>query len=172
MSFQSKTKKFGVVHGGKYLYTVHKKIDDKWKKFGEYLTINETSKATGLPPYIIGKLHSGIYTSYQDNWKITKEIHQKNYHKNTGFKKLATFGGYPIFLSDRPKKKYFAVVDNKKVYFGGDPKIYEQYHDKIGYYKHLDHNDEERRKRYQQRHQKYHDRVGSASWLSWNLLWS
>ena len=46
----------------------------------------------------------------------------------------------------KTKKKYKAIIDDKKtVFFGGDPRKYEQYHDRIGAYSNLDHKDLKRR---------------------------
>lgn len=82
------------------------------------------------------------------------------------------YRGYPIFLSDRNEKKYFALVPvgqrTHKIYFGDTS--YQQYHDKIGRYKHLDHWDKKRRKKYHARHNKNYG-VGTADWFSKNILW-
>jgi hypothetical protein len=72
-------------------------------------------------------------------------------------------------------KKYNAILLNKKtkrikkVPFG--QKGYEQYHDVIGLYKHLDHKDKERRKNYLKRHRKTKDYKYSSSWFSAKYLW-
>lgn len=81
------------------------------------------------------------------------------------------YKGYDIYVSDKPNKKYYAKVGNRKVYFGKIP--YEQYKDKIGYYSNLDHLDTKRRSAYRARHgaQGYQTKKGSAAWFSWNLLW-
>jgi len=84
------------------------------------------------------------------------------------------YRGYPIFLSDKPDKKYYAVVRSvksnrlNKIYFG-DTSSY-HYHDVIGYYKSLDHLDESRRKNFKSR-QVYRNLVGSAAWFADKLLW-
>lgn len=76
---------------------------------------------------------------------------------------------YPIYLAPKSSvKKYYATVNNKRVYFGS--KFHEQYFDQIGYYKALNHNDKERRKRYYLRHNVNYPR-GSADWFSKKLLW-
>lgn len=85
--------------------------------------------------------------------------------------KVGTFRGYEIFLSDRPDKKYYAIVNNKKVYFGGDPRIYQHYEDKMKYYRHLDHHDKERRKRFKARHYKRLNEIGTPTWFSDQILW-
>lgn len=84
---------------------------------------------------------------------------------------VGTYQGYKIFVTNKPGKKYYALVGKKKVYFGGDPRKYEHFYDKMGYYSNLNHNDKERRKRYKQRHEKYRHIVGSPSWLSDQILW-
>lgn len=78
--------------------------------------------------------------------------------------------------SDRKGKKYKAEVYGKIVHFGALG--YQQYHDKIGLYSSLDHNDIKRRKRYRDRHKKI--MIGSIpayrikytpAWFSWYYLW-
>lgn len=56
--------------------------------------------------------------------------------------------GWHIQVSKRKNKKY-DVFDDKNDYIlsFGDTR-YQQYHDKIGHYKHLDHHDKDRRKNY------------------------
>ncbi len=82
-----------------------------------------------------------------------------------------TYQGYKIDVSDRKDKKYMAYVGDRKVHFGDSN--YQQYHDKLGHYKSLDHNDEKRRELYRARHgaNNFHKIKGSASWFSWNILW-
>ena len=65
--------------------------------------------------------------------------------------------------------KYDGLVNGKKYAFGNIN--YQQYHDKIGYYKNLDHNDKQRRANYRARHQ--HDKLDSYSsgFFSYNFLW-
>lgn len=81
------------------------------------------------------------------------------------------FRGYDIQVSDRKDKKYVAIVDGKKVHFGA--KGYEHYHDKLGHYKSLDHNDEKRRESYRARHgaQGHQLKEGTPAWFSWHVLW-
>jgi hypothetical protein len=74
--------------------------------------------------------------------------------------------------SKTKNKKYDAIINidgNKKIVPFGDNR-YQQYEDKIGSYKHLDHNDKVRRASYIARHganpAKY-----SAGWFSLNYLW-
>lgn len=54
--------------------------------------------------------------------------------------------------STRKGKKYMVKVGNKTVHFGALG--YQQYHDKIGLYSSLNHNDPARRKLYRARHKK------------------
>lgn len=79
------------------------------------------------------------------------------------------FNGYPIYVSDKPLKKYYAIINNKKVYFG-DVR-YQHYYDKMGYYKALNHLDAERRRLYLIRHRHNKDNVGSPGWFSAQVLW-
>ena len=75
-----------------------------------------------------------------------------------------------IKKSTRKGKKYMAKVGDRWVHFGALG--YEQYHDKIGLYKHLDHNDKSRRKRYRNRHRSTPYNVKyTPAWFSWNYLW-
>lgn len=78
------------------------------------------------------------------------------------------FKGYNIYVSDKPSKKYYAVVNNKKVHFGA--RGYDQYFDKLGHYEKYNHYDEERRERYYKRH-KINYPKGSPDWFSKNILW-
>ena len=85
--------------------------------------------------------------------------------------KVGKFRGYDIFVSDKKEKKYYAVGPHskKKIYFGSA--TYQQYHDKMGHYKHLDHGDKERRRLFKARHNKNRHKVGSPAWFSSNILW-
>jgi len=82
---------------------------------------------------------------------------------------VGQYKGYPIYVSDKKNKKYYAIVENRKVYFGDSR--YQHYYDKMGYYSYLDHGDKERRRRYKQRHEKDRHVKGSAGWLSDQILW-
>lgn len=55
-------------------------------------------------------------------------------------------GKYNYEKSTRKDKKLMTVVDGKKVHFGNPQ--YQQFKDKSGIWKKLDHNDPERRKNY------------------------
>lgn len=78
------------------------------------------------------------------------------------------FKGYDIFISDVPNKKYYAIVNNKKIYFGSLP--YTHYYDVIGYYSHLNTLDKKRRELYYKRHN-YQSKKGSRGWFSKQILW-
>lgn len=78
-----------------------------------------------------------------------------------------TYKGYKIFKADNGKK-YYALVEGKKVYFGDAN--YEQFHDKLGAWKHKDHGDIKRRDAYRARHN-YEKKEGTPGWFSWNILW-
>jgi hypothetical protein len=78
------------------------------------------------------------------------------------------------------KHKYIAILENihttekKQIPFGGkylDGTPYEQFEDKIGYYKEYDHKDLKRRWRYLKRHEKEGDHKFSSSWFSKTFLW-
>ena len=66
-------------------------------------------------------------------------------------------------------KKYDAYIDGKKYSFGDQR--YEQYHDKIGYYKDLDHLDDDRRYNYINRHKNDKLDEYSPGYLSMYYLW-
>jgi hypothetical protein len=67
-------------------------------------------------------------------------------------------------------KKYRAYLsDGSHIDFGD--KRYQHYKDKaLGFYSDLDHNDEDRRRRYYQRHKKNYPKY-SADWFSKKYLW-
>jgi hypothetical protein len=81
---------------------------------------------------------------------------------------VGNYGKYNIYVSDKPNKKYYSIVNNKKVYFGDSS--YEHYFDKMGYYKNLNHNDNKRRTNYYSRHGKQ-AKEGTAKWFAHNILW-
>jgi len=74
------------------------------------------------------------------------------------------------------KHKYNAILLHKKT--GRTKKIpfgaigYEQYFDKIGHYKKLNHNDKERRRLYRIRHKGEDQYKFSSGWFSWKYLWT
>ena len=71
------------------------------------------------------------------------------------------------FPSDSKNKKYSVYVKDedgqKKLIHFGD-KRYEHYYDKIGHYRDLDHNDDERRRRYLKRAKGIVDKDGQLTW--------
>ena len=77
-----------------------------------------------------------------------------------------------FYKSTRKNKKYDVYVKMngkmKKVSFGDSR--YQQYHDKIGLYSHLDHFDKQRRKRYYDRHGKTAEKY-SPKYFSHKYLW-
>ena len=82
---------------------------------------------------------------------------------------VGIFRNYPIFISDKPTKKYYALVNGRKVYFGS--RGYDQYYDIFHVYSEYDHYDKERRNRYYQRHKKDVGKKGNAGWFAANILW-
>lgn len=83
--------------------------------------------------------------------------------------------------SDKPNKKYYALLKNKKtgreskMYFGGIKTSgipYEQYEDRVlGVYSKYNHYDKNRRRLYRKRHQKDINKAYSPSWFSLKYLW-
>lgn len=79
--------------------------------------------------------------------------------------------------STRKNKKYDAILLNrqtgstKRISFGDSR--YEQFKDGTGLnlYSHLDHNDQERRKRYLSRHEKDRHNKYSSGWFAAEYLW-
>jgi len=82
---------------------------------------------------------------------------------------IGKFKNYPIFVSDKYPKKYYATVNDKKVHFGDIR--YQHYYDKMGYYELLNHCDLKRRRSFQKRHGKSKDAKGTAGWFSYHILW-
>lgn len=76
---------------------------------------------------------------------------------------------YKIKKSSRKHKKYDVFIKGNYLLSFGDSR-YEQYDDKIGKYKHLNHGDEQRRKSYYQRHGKKAE-PWTAKWFSHRYLW-
>lgn len=79
------------------------------------------------------------------------------------------------FEAGSGNKKYNALIYDdsgnliKKIPFGD--KRYQQFHDKIGLYKHLDHHDNKRRLNYQSRHKNDKLNEFSPGYFSWHYLW-
>lgn len=74
---------------------------------------------------------------------------------------------YSIYVSKKVPKKYVAIVNGKRVYFGDSR--YKQYFDKLGYYSNLNHKDKKRKKLYYLRHGKA--TKYSPKWFSHKFLW-
>ncbi len=93
------------------------------------------------------------------------------------FKKIIDINGsnYILEPSTHKNKKYdvFININNYKKFIVSFGDIrYEHYYDKIGFYKNLNHYDEERRKRYIQRHKNDHiDDPLMAGFWSFHFLW-
>ena len=87
----------------------------------------------------------------------------------------AFWKGYPIWISDKPEKKYYALVTfvksgkPLKIYFGDTS--YQHYRDKLGYWSHLDHGYATRRASYKSRHGSTRHTRGTASWFADQILW-
>lgn len=70
-----------------------------------------------------------------------------------------------IYVSDKPEKKFFALLNNvKRVYFGAN-----------GYEDYTTHKDDVRRERFRTRFRSLYDKnktnLESPLFWSWNLLW-
>ena len=77
---------------------------------------------------------------------------------------------YKPVKSTRKFKKYMVKTKKGVIHFGD--KRYEQFKDKIGEYKHLDHNDPKRKKAYYERHgDKNTKNKESAKYWSHKILW-
>jgi len=86
--------------------------------------------------------------------------------------KIFNYRNWIIKPSTLKHKKYDVFDKNntkKRVLSFGD-KRYQQYKDKIGYYKELDHLDKKRKDNYYKRHSKNYD-YPSADWFSKHFLW-
>ncbi len=86
---------------------------------------------------------------------------------------VAKMGDYYVSAPSRRKYKKYDVYDKNQKYLlsFGDTR-YEQYNDQFKYYKHLNHNDEERRRLYRLRHM--NENISDptyANYWSYNFLW-
>ena len=72
--------------------------------------------------------------------------------------------------STRDHKKYDAFKNDKYLASFGDVR-YQQYHDRIGHYRRLDHWDEQRRDNYRSRHAKDINNYPHAGYFSAKFLW-
>lgn len=75
---------------------------------------------------------------------------------------------YKPVKSTRKHKKYMVLTKNGVKHFGDTR--YQQYKDKLGNYKHLNHLDKERRRLYYARHGDTKDKDTSKYW-SHKILW-
>lgn len=87
---------------------------------------------------------------------------------------------YTVKPSKKKNKKYDVYENGEYLLsFGGDPKKYEHYFDKLGHYSHLDHMDNKRRENYYKRHHPgqtikealLNTPLDSAKWWSSAFLW-
>jgi hypothetical protein len=77
--------------------------------------------------------------------------------------------GFLFRKSKRKNKKYDVFKNNRYIVSFGDNR-YQQYKDKIGIYKKLDHNDKKRRDNYYTRHGK-DAKLETPKWFSHRYLW-
>lgn len=80
--------------------------------------------------------------------------------------------GYKFVAPSKREHKKYDVYDKDDKYLAsfGDVR-YQQYHDKIGHYKNLDHMDNQRRINYNTRHAKDLDNYPHAGYFSGRFLW-
>lgn len=84
---------------------------------------------------------------------------------------MYTHLGYTIVPSKKTNKKYDVYKKGIYITSFGDVR-YQQFKDKLGYYSHLDHFDENRRKAYRKRHANdYINDPMYAGYWSWKFLW-
>lgn len=76
---------------------------------------------------------------------------------------------YKPVKSSRKHKKYMVKVKNNKIIHFGDNR-YNQFKDKIGLYKKLDHNDDKKKDNYYKRFGKTNDKNSAKYWSS-KILW-
>lgn len=77
--------------------------------------------------------------------------------------------GFDIYVAKKYPKKYYAIVEGKKIYFGD--KRYGQFYDKMGFYRDLNHFNKVRRASYKKRHEKDRHIKYTPGWFSDKLLW-
>lgn len=82
---------------------------------------------------------------------------------------------FQVVAPSTHKNKKYDVFHNSKYLVSFGDNRYQQYHDKIGYYSHLDHKNPQRRQNYRLRHSNdisvlENDPCG-AGWWSWHYLW-
>lgn len=77
---------------------------------------------------------------------------------------------YKPVPSNRKEKKYMVLTKKGVIHFGA--RGYEHFKDKLGHYKHLDHNDNKRKERYYARHgDRYTTNKETAKYWSHKILW-
>lgn len=69
--------RLGKHYGGRFQYIVYEKGEGKWQYYGKYINYPEAAEDTGLSVTTISCLVNGIYTGYQDKWKIKTIIRAK-----------------------------------------------------------------------------------------------
>jgi hypothetical protein len=83
--------------------------------------------------------------------------------------------GWSIKISTKKNKKYDVFDDNNNFIVSFGDIRFNHYHDLLGYYKKLNHNDEKRlnafRNRFKNLYNKNKNNPSSALLWSWNLLW-
>jgi len=90
---------------------------------------------------------------------------------------MVKVGKYDYEKSTAKNKKLMTVVDGKKVHFGDSR--YQQFKDRTGIWKDLDHGDKKRRENYRNRHGKIKKKDGSLAiddpsspaYHSYRILW-
>jgi hypothetical protein len=82
---------------------------------------------------------------------------------------MKTYYSYLIKPSVKKNKKYDVFKKNKYVLSFGDNR-YQQFFDKIGHYKNLNHNDNKRKDLYYKRHSKDYPKY-TSDWFSKKYLW-
>lgn len=90
------------------------------------------------------------------------------------FEKKMTVLGQKIIVrapSNVKGKKYDVYSNDNKKLFSFGASDYEQYHDKIGYYRAKDHNDEKRRASYRARHKNDNLDKLSPAYMAYYYLW-
>ena len=77
---------------------------------------------------------------------------------------------YIVNPSTVKNKKYDVFLDGNKIVSFGDTR-YEQYYDKFGHYKHLNHNDKQRRENFRNRFKNHSNSPNDASFWAYYYLW-
>lgn len=85
---------------------------------------------------------------------------------------VKTIGHFTFTAPSKNKNKKYDVFEGGKYICSFGSIFYQQYHDKIGYYTFLDHNDKERRRLYLQRHKNDYNKPPYPSYFSKTFLWT